>query len=320
MKFQYAPELVEEVVFQEIQRRTETGDLRLFQEYHHFADGIYDDRPGNQREAAFDQLHKEFFVKLGFGNFIYQAIVESHLQTDKVEQVFVGKALSQKEEGADVGKDGRGIGIKLRTERFFDLPFLQRYLRHELMHIADLLDEAFGYEYHTRLSLVSPTEENIIRERYRVLWDISIDSRILRSGKETVSDKSQRFREFAALYRKLPEDYITCLFEGLWNTERFTHRELLDMAQDVQQLLARFPYQDSNGEVANPVMAYSHTPQLPGAPCPLCRFPTYAWLTDVTRFTPSLQGLVMEDFPHWHLEQGMCERCFEGYQVRANSK
>jgi hypothetical protein len=92
------------------------------------------------------------------------------------------------------------------------------------------------------------------------------------------------------------------------------------MAQDVQQLLERFPYQDSNGEVANPVMAYSHTPQLPGAPCPLCRFPTYVWLTDVTRFTPSLQGTVMEDFPHWHLEQGMCERCFEGYQVRANSK
>ena len=319
MRFQYAPELVEEVVFQEIQRRKEKEDLRLFRDYHKSADRIYDDFPVNQRVVAFDQLHKEFFVKLGFGNLIYQALAEFPMLTTK-EQIFVGKALSQKEEGADLGKDGKGVGIKLRTERFFDLPTLQRYLRHELMHITDLLDEAFGYEYHARLNAVSPTEENIIRERYRVLWDISIDSRILRAGKETVSNKPQRFREFAALYRKLSDSCIEELFETLWNTERFTHRELLDMAQDVQQLLALSDASigmSNDGDAANLVEAQFIAP-LPGSACPLCRFPTYSWVANAAQFFPPLQSLVMEDFPHWRPEHGMCERCFEGYQVRAS--
>jgi hypothetical protein len=207
------------------------------------------------------------------------------------------------------------MGLRLRTERFFDVPFLQRYLRHELMHIADLLDEGFGYQYQAE-SGAAFIGESIVRERYRVLWDISIDSRILQSGKETISDRTQRFREFAALYRKLPVDDVTNSFEWLWNKAHFRHRELLEMAQGVHELLSRSGA-GHDGKVSY-LRAASASPVLPGSPCPLCRFPTYAWVADGTQFSPALQALVIKDFPNWHPEGGMCERCFEGYQVRAN--
>ena len=43
------------------------------------------------------------------------------------------------------GKGPKGVGIKLIPRRFYD-PALTRYCRHELMHINDMLDPAFGYD------------------------------------------------------------------------------------------------------------------------------------------------------------------------------
>ena len=44
----------------------------------------------------------------------------------------------------------KGVGIKLIPRRFYD-PALTRYCRHELMHINDMLDPAFGYDPDTRV-------------------------------------------------------------------------------------------------------------------------------------------------------------------------
>jgi hypothetical protein len=55
-------------------------------------------------------------------------------------------------------------------------------LRHELMHVADMLDPAFGYERSLPTSDDGPSADNIVRDRYRVLWDVTIDGRLARAG------------------------------------------------------------------------------------------------------------------------------------------
>ena len=63
------------------------------------------------------------------------------------------------------------------------IPALTRYCRHELMHIHDMLDPTFGYDPDTRVGQ-NPGEETLILHRYRMLWNISVDSRLTVMGKE----------------------------------------------------------------------------------------------------------------------------------------
>jgi hypothetical protein len=48
-----------------------------------------------------------------------------------------------------------------------------------------MLDPAFNYSPEIRLPDRSPAEENIVRERYRILWDTTIDGRLARQFPNT---------------------------------------------------------------------------------------------------------------------------------------
>lgn len=52
---------------------------------------------------------------------------------------------SDSEEGSFLRGDKSSIGIKILPERFLEISDLKRFLRHELMHLHDMLDEEFGY-------------------------------------------------------------------------------------------------------------------------------------------------------------------------------
>ena len=85
-----------------------------------------------------------------------------------------------------------------------DITHLKKFFRHELMHVVDMLDEKFGYKEGKLAKL--PVEETIVREKYKLFWDIFIDSRLEKRGKETVQSKDERFGEFEKLYARLPAD------------------------------------------------------------------------------------------------------------------
>ena len=84
----------------------------------------------------------------------------------RVGIVLVKGVLKEDQEGVDVlrkwgsvehdlakqfeEKGLKGVGIKLIPRRFYD-PALTRYCRHELLHIHDMLDPAFGYDPDTRV-------------------------------------------------------------------------------------------------------------------------------------------------------------------------
>jgi len=304
MKIQYDPSLLETVISMEIKRREEAGDLHPLQKYRALTDPIYERIPPRAREAEFEKVHREIFRQLGFGEAVTKAFEEFPGLEGQIEEVFVGKAVTEREEGADIGHDRKGIGIKVRPERFGDVQGLRSYLRYELQHVADMLDPAFGCVREERLAS-SPAEENLVRDRYRLIWAIFIDGRFTRQGKETIAPKEERFREFETLYPKFPHPQRLVVFESLFGAERLTHAEILAMAKDPHRLLQRV------GDVS--VGRLSQKVLIPGSPCPLCRFPTYTW---VEAFEEEVIALIKGDFPYWEPQEGSCERCAELYSVR----
>jgi hypothetical protein len=169
-----------------------------------------------------------------------------------------------------------------------------------------MLDDEFGYKPQRLAD--SPMEESIIRDRYGILWDIYIDARLERAGKESISTKAQRYSEFKTLYRKLNFNQIKAIFDDLWQSEKLSHQDLLRMAKDITELLKRA------SQILNPESRI-----FLGSPCPLCQFPSYHWGEELSRFSKVVQS-IKEDFPTWKPEDGCCERCAERYTITIGNR
>lgn len=318
MRIDCDPALMEEVVRLEIRRREDAGDLELFARYHQQADAIYGEVPAEEWEEQFHRLHQAYFSDLGFRSHLEEVLAEFPILETAVEGLVVARALSHHDEGADLSTDRRLVGLTIQAQRFLDPPALRCFLRHEFSHVADMLDLAFGYTGRLSLAGLSPAEENLVRDRYGVLWDLFIDGRLERAGHEPGASREQRRRAFDHLYRRLPQEAQDPVFQALWSAEALTHDELLEMARGVPALLS-WAGVETEGMADEPIL-------LPGTPCPLCRFPTHAWVltwthTESSRSNgttePEVLDLIQADFPNWSPRDGACERCVELYRVRA---
>jgi hypothetical protein len=318
MKVRYDPLLTEAVVLQEISRRQDAGDPGLFGEYHLAADPLYHRCP-DARDAAFERLHEQLFIKLGFAEAVQWPLRDLPGIGEQASELLVALAASSAEEGADLSlgqaSDNdhpiKRIGVRLRADRFIDPAALQRYLRHELLHVVDLLDPGFGYEGEARLAVVSPAEENIIRNRYRLFWCLSIDARLEATRREPLADRNSHRREFDAQYRKFPPAVREAIFARLWRPEPLSHTSLLEMATGSEALLRMACVPGPIG-----IEASCHVP-LPGSPCPLCRFPSYHFIEDQHILDRALASEIRQDFPDWTVNDGLCQRCLEAYTLRA---
>lgn len=316
MKIEFDPNLIEEVIFRELKVREEKGDFSLTNEYHSLADPVYENFSLDERPAEFKKIEWDFFKKLGFSTIIKEIFDEfSELETKIAGGVMI-KALSPFDEGSNLTKGPNSeelrkrVTIKLLPERFQDVVYLKKLVRHELTHIADMVDESFGYR-DERLG-GNPMEESIIRERYSTFWDIFVDSRLIRGGKETVSDKESRYQEFESLYKKIPAEVKVAIFDILWQDEHLTHDRILELSKDVSKVI-----KIAEGLPVKQVKKVKKT-LLPGSQCPLCQFRTYHWV-DNPEYESHLVDAIKKDFPEWESEDGACERCIEAYKVRSSA-
>jgi hypothetical protein len=310
MEIHYDPQLVEETVFQELARRERLEDLDLVRRFRSESDAIYERHGVGQREREFDRLHQTFFRLLGLDFSVRAVLTEFAEIKDKIASVLIGKAFTERDEAAELSPDCRNLGVKIRPRRFLDRPVLLRQMRHELMHVSDMLAEEFAYAYEGSLRVSSPMEESIVRDRYGLIWDIHVDGRLARQGKETVLGRDGRAREFGAVYAKIPAPQREAIFANLWQAESLTHHDILGMAHDAREVLARAG--DALDDTAHEKILLS------GSPCPLCRFPTYTWTEDLREQLPKdTLKLIQEDYPGWEPEEAACERCLEAYAVHA---
>jgi hypothetical protein len=172
------------------------------------------------------------------------------------------------------------------------LPFV--FLRHEFTHLSDMLDPAFGYEPDTGRPK-HPSQERLIRERYRLLWDITIDGRLATRGQPPCAARDQHWTQFKRAYGFWEASTLEQTFDSLWSEKQPRHARLLELASDPRGL------------------RFAHKPS-PGALCPLCGFPTFHWIPEEQITTPVLEAVATE-FPEWTPEQGICNRCCEVYQA-----
>lgn len=310
MKIRLDPLLAEAVVLQEITRRQEMGDSIPFREYHVAADPLYHRRP-DAREAAFQKLHSRLFAKLGFAESLQTGLRAFPEIEARTPELLVALAGTAADEGADLSPErgngsGHGnarIGIRLQPNRFFDLATLQRYLQHELLHVVDLLNPEFGY--------TGDTVEPFVRNRYRLLWCLSVDARLEATGRAPLTDKPTHRRQFDAQYRKFAPAVSEAIFERLWRPTLPPHALLLQMAMDSEALLSLIGDAGQNGEGG------PRPTRLSGSPCPLCRFPSYHFADNPSLLDPARTAAIQQDFPDWTANDGLCERCLEAYTLRA---
>ncbi len=305
----YDPYIVEEVVFLKLRGLESSGNLELYDEFHRLSDKIYELSDEDERSDGFIELNREFFNKLGFSEAVREVVDEfPELSEKKIAEIHIRKVTSLMDMGSNLADEKRKTIIRVFPEQFMDIACLKKFIRHEMMHVVDMLDEKFGYK-DGKLSTL-PAEETIMRDRYKLFWDIFIDNRLERRGKETVQSKNGRFGEFERLYVRLPSEKKKAVFEGLWKEENLTHDKAVELARDTVKLVATYGGTSIEGEEETKKVL------IPGGPCPLCRFPTHSWI-DASSLDEQLIQLIRADFPDWQVDDGICDRCTECYTVRA---
>lgn len=312
----YDTKLTEAVVRQEVDRKEKEGDSSLMEEYHKEVDPIYDIEDVIDKEEAFDALYEKFFLdNLGYGKVIKEVFDEFPFLTEKISDIYINLDLMREEanlmkKDPDEPSNLRKIKFKMRAEIFCDKNELRKAIRHELMHVKDMLDDDYGYDTKVPAGL-NTTEENFVRDRYKIFWDIYIDSRLIREGRETMETKEKRFAWFSGIYKKLPAEQKVVMFDNFWNKEKITHQEILDMATDMMKAVPLLGGDISDLDEQEKKSYWS------GRPCPLCNFPTYKWANDINledEKAKKLQEAIKADFPKWTAAEGVCERCTELYK------
>jgi hypothetical protein len=235
---------------------------------------------------------------------------------ERIKEVTVKRAINKVDEGSNVLNRVSGnplIEMRVLASRFSnpeEAQELDAFLIHEFMHAKDMVDPEFDYE--DAFIPGNPSVKNLITARFRLLWNMYVDSRLARMGVVSVLPKEARYREFDNFYRKVPEKQRKGIFEGLWKTEKLTHEELLSMATDLDTLMSKYV---DPGEMTDEDKDYIH---LQGSPCPLCKFPTYNWVDDPESICDEMViEAIQIDFPDWESRDGACDRCVEVYELRA---
>jgi len=235
---------------------------------------------------------------------------------ERIKEVTVKRAINKVDEGSNVLNRVSGnplIEMRVLASRFSnpeEAQELDAFLIQEFMHAKDMVDPEFDYE--DAFIPGNPSVKNLITAKFRLLWNMYVDSRLGRMGVVATIPKEGRYREFDNFYRKIPEKQRKGIFEGLWKTEKLTHEELLSMATDLDTLMSKYV---DPGEMTDEDKDYIH---LQGSPCPLCKFPTYNWVDDPESICDEMViEAIQIDFPDWESRDGACDRCVEVYELRA---
>ncbi len=182
LTIEYEQSLIETTVFLAVR-----NDDRLECELHQVVDSLYEIPDEELRQREFVPVFREFFMRLGFDRLIAGLLAERPLVGELVDRCVVREAPRKKAQSAELlvqdkrgGGDrvGRTLVIQICPQSFLDTGRLITLIRRELLHVADMLDERFGHARETFSG--DPSQQNLHRRRYRVLWDTYVAGRVER--------------------------------------------------------------------------------------------------------------------------------------------
>jgi hypothetical protein len=288
-----APDLMEEAnLLAERDAARETA--RVFRRER---DRIYEVGDGEARDAQFRAFNLRWFARFGLQSNLETSVNEHAGFTGRLCAGRIVRAITRGEEGADLvdpafrphGDADPLLVLRLRPQSLLEHDSLRALLRHELMHVADMLDPLFGYERALPPSDGGPSADNILRDRYRVVWDATIDGRLSRVGCAHAAALDARWREFSAAFAVLGES-CRGAFETWWNEDRPTHAAMVAF-------------------VTAPMRADSGR-------CPVCRFPVASLDARVSTIAPPIVAAIQNENPGWCIARGLCAQCLDLYEAR----
>lgn len=302
---EYDARLVEEAVLLRLAAHVDETRFRRLR------NRIYELSGDEEKEKAFDRFHADWFERLQLGRPVQAALAEQPSLLRETRFCCLVCAISSREEGADLHGTGpspaecrgadRMVLVKVRPGTLIDSSRLGALLRHEFIHIADMLDPAFGYRPLLPVSAAGPVYDNLIRERYRVAWDTWIDGRLLRRGWAGSEVRQKRYAEFAATFSACGPE-VQQRFLSFFDSDNQTHDDLLRFAQQPGGRVEKLRADKSQSRT-----------------CPLCRFPSYDLLAGDALPSETI-GEITADFAQWRPDDGLCRQCADLYRARDLSR
>ncbi len=296
--------LVEAVVFLETRALAAGVGTRLARRIDRDRERIYDSPDAEAREAAARDFHRRVFASLELQRPVVAAWKEVGGALERADALFVARARAAREEGGDLHrKDGpgrderRSVVLRVRAERWRDLPGLARFLRHELQLVADLLDPSFGAPRVAPLG-TGRAPVRLEQARLALLWGASVDGRLARRGLEGRRPRDAWRADFERAFGFLTESAREASFERLFAGDRPAHGELLAIAADPRAALDGSATQGREGTL-----------------CALCRMPAFDWHPDPSELPEPVLARVRRSFPSWTPADGACRECLDRYAL-----
>lgn len=309
MKIEYEQTLIEQATFLAARR-----DERLERELHQAIDPLYEISDEEKRRRAFEPVFAECFTKLGLERIIVDLIAERPLIGKLVGRCVVREAPRAKVESAElfVRRAGAGSAISRRTlviqvcpQSLIDSQRFALRMRRELLHVADMLDERFGYARDTVAPGTGGARQSLLRDRYRVLWDIYVEGRLSRQG---LGDKSMAAgvrRSLLQVLSTYDPQGVDGAFDKVFDAPSLTHDDLLARARNPELLLPACAIsEESEGSSGYPRIS-------PGQPCPLCGFPTHDWFDFGCDAEGTVISAIERSYSGWSTQDGACRQCAE---------
>lgn len=292
------PNLMERVVFE-----TARNQLDFRSQYERqFAD-CHEHREPARRDQAFAELHDRWFRELGYrARFVNYAAAFPFINR-LVERLMVTQASGPRDQTIELfGKPGQyTVVMSVAPAVLLDLPAFDYWARHELQHIDDMLNPAFEFDNSKQLRGTTDAGRNLARDRYAVLWAVSVDSRLEASGHLPQGMRQKRYGELCRAFGLVAEP--TAAIARLWEqceSSPPSHPTLLQWSE--------------RGPPEIEPAGHGPTHGRSGQPCPLCGFPTFDWAAAMIADT-ELKRAILADFPAWNSEQGLCNRCEEIFRA-----
>lgn len=294
----FEPYFVEEAVFLRIQEIEKSGKKYPVRLFHEERSRLYETVSKADQESKFRTFYLKHFHSLEIEKIFTDVIREFPLLQSSDLQVLVKSTFRKNQEAADLFVEPPILRLvmSLRVPQILNPSYVGRFLRHELMHVSDMLDPAFHYSPKPELGGVGGVENNLIRERFRLLWDLYVSSRLIEGDHEPLIPLSELKQNFERSFSYLDDARKAEIIAEFVGKKKWTQAGLVRLARNdrVNKSLGKG-----------------------GLRCPLCHFTSYE---DTRTWTSSQNAIVDEiksDFADWTTAQGLCTQCYDLYESRA---
>jgi len=236
MRIEYDLRLIEHAVFQAAR-----CDRRVDIELHDTIDPVYQIPAGRDRELTFQKKYASLFLRFGLNHVIDDLLADYPIVCRIIERCIIREAVRRTAESAELfvkkaegsSDENKTLIIQVAAASLLEPHSLQYLLHRELLHVADMLDSNFQYAPQNFGG--TPARQNLMRDRYRLLWDIYVEARLCRQGLSDQRMVSHQKEMFARLFGCDEDSPCDSRFDAIFEAPSLTHPQLITWAtQSVQ--------------------------------------------------------------------------------------